>query len=141
VDSCRHAERRVQRCGMSMTLRVAAATKATAAAQEARPARAMGLPAVETAWARNGEERAPTSASRFTRDAKVMASCPALEKVRMRRTSPRASARRVCNGSQQNCGADLFSAVAATGTRAVRDTSAGRGKPGGLAAELYVLVV
>ena len=34
---------------MSMTLRVAAATKATAAAQEARPARAMGLPAVETA--------------------------------------------------------------------------------------------
>ena len=81
---------------MSMTLRVAAATKATAAAQEARPARAMGLPAMETAWARNGEERAPTSASRFTRDAKVMASCPTLEKVRMRRTSPRASARRVC---------------------------------------------
>ena len=34
---------------MSMTLRVAAATKATAAAQEARPARAMGLPAVEAA--------------------------------------------------------------------------------------------
>ena len=30
---------------------------------------------------------------------------------------------------------------ALTGTRAVRDTSAGRGKPGGLAAELYVLVV
>ena len=134
MDSCRHAERRVQRCGMSMTLRVAAATKATAAAQEARPARAMGLPAVETAWTRNGEERAPTSASRFTRDAEVMASCPALEKVRMRRTSPRASARRVC------C-VRLFSAVAAAGTRAVRDTSAGRGKPGGLAAELYVLVV
>ena len=56
---------------MSLTLRVAAATKATAAAQEARPARAMGLPAVETAWTRNGEERAPTSASRFTRDAEV----------------------------------------------------------------------
>ena len=50
---------------------MSAATKATAAAQEARPARAMGLPAVETAWARIGEERAPTSASRFTRDAKV----------------------------------------------------------------------
>ena len=46
------------------------------------------LVTVETAWARNGEERAPTSASRFTRDAEVMASCPALEKVRMRRTSP-----------------------------------------------------
>ena len=70
-----------QLCGMSLTLRVAAATKATAAAQEARPARAMGLLAVETAWTRNGEERAPTSASRFTRDAEVMASCPALEKV------------------------------------------------------------
>ena len=53
-----------------------------------------------------------------------MASCPALEKVRMRRTSPRASARRVC------C-VRMFSAVAAAGTRAVRDTSAGRGKPGG----------
>ena len=34
------------------------------------------LVTVETAWARNGEERAPTSASRFTRDAEVMASCP-----------------------------------------------------------------
>ena len=40
----------------------------------------------------------------------------------MRRTSPRASVRRVC------C-VRLFSAVAAAGTRAARDTSAGRGKP------------
>ena len=32
-------------------------------------------------------------------------------------------------------------AVAAAGTRAVRDTSAGRGNPGDLAAESYVLVV
>ena len=35
----------------------------------------------------------------------------------------------------------MFSAVAAAGTRAVRDTSAGRGKPAHLAAEPYVLVV
>ena len=41
---------------MSMTLRVAAATKATAAAQEARPVRAMGLPA-DTPYIRGGTAR------------------------------------------------------------------------------------
>ena len=70
----------------------------------------------------------------LTYDAEVMASCPALEMARMRRTSPRACARRVCPPH-------LFSAVAAAETRAACDTSAGRGKPVDLAAESYVLVV
>ena len=61
-----------------MTLRVAAATKATAAAQEARPARAMGLRIPAGGGDRLGEGRGGAGAD------EVMASCPALEKVRGR---------------------------------------------------------
>ena len=60
------------------------------------------MPAVETAWTRNGEERAPTSASRFTRDAD---SCVHSDSNSINTPDPRAQGRFLLKRGVRTCAA------------------------------------